>query len=354
MAFSDLQPNQMVNGNDAATSGFIQIGPTNAGNECYTKARALATYQLNPAGFAPYSDNQLVPKSAWASGAVGNPFTFSAEYVDTLNICSKPSAQTLYASVANPVVGTIMYANASMTTPFNGHFNNFRNLTSNNYAKISDTGSIMSLNTNCTPVFISLGYEGTGNAFAARYSGQTFQFSRVNANTNSSPGNWVIAQCHAAIPANFTFPTARGFIGFDTSSIVSASGGGIKINLASSGQNNDNSLQAATRFVIVAVSGSHPPNYVFTNSDYTTGLISGTGGGTQLYSEIVTINPGQTGDILIPFNTQGIGSIVAFSSMSFVLMEYDHDWLNVAPTIQYSYNNLIRAASSNVKLYYTP
>lgn len=220
------------------------------------------------------------------------------------------------------------------------------------FGAFTDSNTIV-MTTSSSYSYLSLGYEGTGNAFAARFSGQTFQYSRVNANTNSSPGNWVIAQCHAGIPANFTFPTARGFMGFNTSSITSASSGGIKINLASSGQNNDNSLQAATRFVLVATNGSHPPNYVFTGSDYTTGLIGGTGGGTQLYSEIVTISPGQTGDILIPFNAQGIGTIVAFSSISLVLMEYDHDWLNIAPTIQYSYNNFIRAASANVKLYYS-
>lgn len=70
MAWNDLQPNQMVNGNDATTGGFVQIGPTNAANECYTKARALATYQLNASNMASFADNQLVPKNIWASGVI--------------------------------------------------------------------------------------------------------------------------------------------------------------------------------------------------------------------------------------------------------------------------------------------
>jgi hypothetical protein len=78
MAFSDLAPNQMVNENDASTGGFAVIGAKNQPNECYTKARALATYSLNASNMSGYADNQLVPKSAWSSSAiVFTPYSYN-------------------------------------------------------------------------------------------------------------------------------------------------------------------------------------------------------------------------------------------------------------------------------------
>jgi hypothetical protein len=202
------------------------------------------------------------------------------------------------------------------------------------------------------PNYINLGYEGR-NGLGAQYSNQTFQYSRVNSNIASNiPNNWLVVQCHASIAGNFSYPIMRGFMGFDTSSITNAKSAGIKITIGASGS-GDNSLQASTRFVVVATTSNFLPNHAWSgNADYTSGLVNGTGQGNFMHSEIVTVNPSQTGDIFFPFNASALNSVNVFPNMSYVLMEYDHDWLNAQPVAQYATNNWIRSLSSNVKLYY--
>ncbi|HEY6143748.1 MAG TPA: hypothetical protein VIV55_10090 [Flavobacterium sp.] len=80
MAFADLQPNQMVDENNASTGGFSAIGAKNPANQCYTKAQALAAYSLDASLMSAYTNNQLVPKSVWNSGIITG--TLNLEVID--------------------------------------------------------------------------------------------------------------------------------------------------------------------------------------------------------------------------------------------------------------------------------
>lgn len=268
MAWGTLTSNQMVSFTDAQGGGFALNGGQShtTSTQCMTKNDALTKYSLNASLMSSYSSTQLVPKSAWASGA---------------------------------------------------------------------------------PTFVSLGYEGR-NTLGAQYDGQTFAYCRDN--TNTFADNFVYCQAHTSIPANFDYIIARGYMGFNGASVPTITSGGVKINLASAA---DNTLQDPTSFVLVRSRITRAYNYVWNSADYTLGMSTVDGSGnTPLYSQIVTINPGQLGDILIPFSVDGISYVNSATDINFILMEYDHDWLNVAPTVQYSANKWIRSASSLTKLYY--
>ena len=75
MAWNDVASNQMVSYLDASTSPFaLNAGQSHlttlpAANQCMDKTAMLTKYNLNAAILrASYESNQLVPKSAWATG----------------------------------------------------------------------------------------------------------------------------------------------------------------------------------------------------------------------------------------------------------------------------------------------
>lgn len=269
MAFADLQPNQMVSEADAATGGFpLQSGQSHgSSNQCMSKDAANVKYILDQSLLTSYSGNQLIPKSAWATGVI----------------------------------------------PIN---------------------------------YVSLGYEGR-NTLGCQYDGQTFAYCRVN--TNTFADNFVMGQAHTSIPANFDYIILRGFMGFDGNLVPSITSGGIKLNIASLA---DNTLQDPTKFVMVKTRSPIAYNHVWNSSDYVLCVQTVDQHGTEAYTDPVTVNPGQLGDILFPFNTAGLNFVNSNTDLTFILMEYDHDWANVAPTVQYSSNKWIRSASSQTKLYY--
>lgn len=66
--------NQMVTFTQAASLGFsLNSGQSHVtSNQCMTKSEALAKYNLSSSDMDSYSNNQLVPRSAWVSGVAGN------------------------------------------------------------------------------------------------------------------------------------------------------------------------------------------------------------------------------------------------------------------------------------------
>lgn len=269
MAFSNLATNQMVSEADAATGGFpLQSGQSHgSSNQCMSKDAANVKYILDQSLLTSYSGNQLIPKSAWATGVI----------------------------------------------PIN---------------------------------YVPLAYEGR-NTLGAQYDGQTFNYCRIN--TNTFADNFVMGQAHTSIPANFDYLLLRGYMGFDGNLVPTITSGGIKLNLASAA---DNTLQDPTKFVMVRTRIPIAYNHVWNSSDYTLCVNSVDEKGTGTLTEIVTINPGQLGDILFPFNTDGLNFVNSNVDLTFILMEYDHDWEKITPTVQYSSNKWIRSASNQTKLYY--
>ena len=154
MAFADLASNQMVDENNASTGGFVSIGPKNPANQCYTKAQALAAYSLSAANMSGYADNQLVPKSAWATGVVSYPFNFintSSNSVTppascgiTLNV--GVNTMTLYSGDATLVVNSVLYTSAALTngTQYNGGGWYYKGPNNSTY-KIHTSGIIMQI-----------------------------------------------------------------------------------------------------------------------------------------------------------------------------------------------------------------
>jgi hypothetical protein len=154
MAFADLAANQMVDENNASTGGFVSIGPKNPGNQCYTKAQALAAYSLSAANMSGYANNQLVPKSAWATGVVSYPFNFintSSNSVTppascgiTLNV--GVNTMTLYSGSATLAVNSVLYTSAALTggTEYNGGGWYYKGPNNSTY-KIHTSGTIMQI-----------------------------------------------------------------------------------------------------------------------------------------------------------------------------------------------------------------
>ncbi len=78
MPWNDLASNQMVSFTDAQTGGFnLQPGQSNVtSNQCMTKNDALTKYVLDSNAMSSFSNNQLVPKSAWVSGVSYSLFDY--------------------------------------------------------------------------------------------------------------------------------------------------------------------------------------------------------------------------------------------------------------------------------------
>jgi len=71
MSWSSIVALQMVNQDDAVTSPFgLNSGQSHgSGTLCFTKAMALAKYNLDASYMSAYASNQLVPKQTWVSAA---------------------------------------------------------------------------------------------------------------------------------------------------------------------------------------------------------------------------------------------------------------------------------------------
>lgn len=97
MAWSDLTDSQMVSFTDAQTSGFsLNSGQSQVtSNQCMTKSEALAKYNITISG---YTDNQLVPKSAWVTGT---SVTFSSWFYQSYTTGSQSTSGTVTIAGAN-------------------------------------------------------------------------------------------------------------------------------------------------------------------------------------------------------------------------------------------------------------
>ena len=75
MAFNDLGASQMVTEGEAATGGFTLRSGQSHGintNLLMNKGEAYLKYNLASINLASYTDNQLIPKSAWVNGVVAD------------------------------------------------------------------------------------------------------------------------------------------------------------------------------------------------------------------------------------------------------------------------------------------
>lgn len=122
MAWSSLASNQMVSFTDAQGGGFaLQSGQSNVNsNQCMTKSEALAKYVLNASNMSSYASNQLVPKSTWVSGVVGNAFTFGPDdFASSGEACANPNTGlTLYSADTTLSVNSLLYSDIGLSIPY--------------------------------------------------------------------------------------------------------------------------------------------------------------------------------------------------------------------------------------------
>lgn len=127
MAFADLQPNQMVDENNAATGGFTSIGPKNPATQCYSKAQALAAYNLSASAMNGYADNQLVPKEVWVTGAIyGGAMTLNVPGVGNNIPPNAPGSGVISGYTLNGGITinntssteTVLFKSASLSNPY--------------------------------------------------------------------------------------------------------------------------------------------------------------------------------------------------------------------------------------------
>ena len=117
MAWSSLAANQIPTFTDLQTSGFSLNAGQSAvtSNECVTKANALAKYNLSSTAMNAFASNQLVPKSAYASGAVTS-YSYTVKLGTTLsNVCTA-TPTTVYSDSSTWVFGMGLYSDAALTT----------------------------------------------------------------------------------------------------------------------------------------------------------------------------------------------------------------------------------------------
>ncbi len=122
MAWSSLASNQMVSYTEAQGGGFtLQSGQSHVtSNECMTKSEAFAKYILNATTASGFDNNELLAKSGWASGVVGNSFSFgTVDSGSSAGACSGPNTgRTLYSSSSTLSVGTHLYTDSLLTNSF--------------------------------------------------------------------------------------------------------------------------------------------------------------------------------------------------------------------------------------------
>lgn len=130
MAWADLASNQMVSFTDAQSGGFsLNSGQSQTtSNQCMTKSDALTKYNLNASLMSSFANNQLVPKSTWASAAVVAYHYYVSSYsqATSSSSCNKinngATVVFLYASNNTGFfVGQVLYTDGGLTTTFNGN-----------------------------------------------------------------------------------------------------------------------------------------------------------------------------------------------------------------------------------------
>lgn len=254
------------------------------------------------------------------ANAVTGGFTAIGTKLSPTNKCyTKAEAQTAYSLQTAPMSG---FANNQLVP------------------KSTWVASAAALN------YVSLGYEGTNTLFADQ-GGNTFLQARLTANGNGSP--YIQIGCYRRTAPSTEFPIFRGFLGFNGALVPVITNGGIKINIAAA---SNNTLTTATKFVAVRTGVSFPFNHVWVQADYDECINFIDEAGNTIYTEVVTIVPGQLGDVLMPFNTAGLNYVNSNTDLNFVIMEYDHDWAKVAPTTALTTNDHVTCSSNLVKLYY--
>jgi hypothetical protein len=136
MAWSSLAANQIPTFTDLQTSGFTLNAGQSAvtSNECVTKANALAKYNLSSTAMNAFASNQLVPKSAYASGAVTS-YSYTVKLGTTLtNVCTATPI-TVYSNSSTWVFGAELYTDAALTNYVTGF----------DYAVLSGTNDIWAI-----------------------------------------------------------------------------------------------------------------------------------------------------------------------------------------------------------------
>lgn len=157
----------------------------------------------------------------------------------------------------------------------------------------------------------------------------------------------LVVGCSKTGPSTNVFAITRAFMGFNTSTIDSMTVGGIKVNI-----NFNNESVITKQYCIVALSIQYPATHAWNANDFSLPTNSVTFNGNTIYSEIISINPGQTGDILFPFNAAGLAYVNGTNDATFALMEYFNDWKNLEPTPFASTIREIRGFRGEMKLYY--
>lgn len=365
MAFSDLQPNQMVDENAASTGGFTAIGPKlSPANRCYTKAEALAAYQLNAAAMDSFASNELVPKSVWSIISkypleINHDFVVS-DWASTRMIVYE---NTIPIYDTGAVHGTVVYITPGATidirismqaiaeystyeVQFNGVVVNINNSTVlaevHSFGNTGGTDEDLDFVQNSPAradmstqvikpipppvgqlVTIPIGYSGN---CAINSGSDDFQDARAGTNENMSSYNTVdilVYRNSNSTPGNgVRYRIYRAFMGFDTSGITAMpSEAYVEINFTSP-------TNANSRFVLVHNRIQHPYNHAWVDSDFTLGLNTVNGAGNTIYSQIVALTSGSEGIVRFYLNGAGLSYINSTNNATFCLMEYDHDYNN--------------------------
>jgi hypothetical protein len=114
--------NEMVSFTQASSLGFaLQAGQSHVtSNKCMTKSEALSKYSLSSASMSGFASNQLVPRSAWVSGATAYAFIFgNVGATSSSGVCALGNTgMTLYSPSVDLTVGSKLYYNIAMTDVF--------------------------------------------------------------------------------------------------------------------------------------------------------------------------------------------------------------------------------------------
>lgn len=118
--------NQMVTFTQAQSLGFaLKAGQSHVtSNQCMTKADVLAKYNVTISG---YSDNQLVPKSAWVSGVNSYVYRVStSSFLNRSEACNSPFIVDKFSSSSSITNGMVIYNESSLSTVYKGNGNYFK------------------------------------------------------------------------------------------------------------------------------------------------------------------------------------------------------------------------------------
>lgn len=138
--------NQMVTFTQAQSLGFaLKSGQSHVtSNQCMTKADILAKYNVTISG---YADNQLVPRSAWVSGA--SSFNFELLYGD----CNfREGTLNLYSSQSTITNGMTIYSDPALQYFYAGRDEPIYQPATNKWFAVNIEGIVYGLTECITPV----------------------------------------------------------------------------------------------------------------------------------------------------------------------------------------------------------